>query len=190
MNQSAIADLKQLAQIVSEIGQRLTTKSNRIARSEQKIKGHLSAIAHERSRLIRLNLGTDDLNTRDAARVLAFIETHPELRYRQVFELGAGTASIRTLKMGALQFQTDEDTTIAEIRERFPGDFDKVVKTTYAIRKTELKEHADLLEQLTTAYADPSESFTIHPANTGKFFRRSVKQIRAVASKMGLLPDS
>jgi hypothetical protein len=190
MNRYAIKDLQQLAQIVSEIGHRLSTKANRIARSERKIGSHLQAVAVEQARANRLGRHDDDVIMRDAARILAFLEAHPELRTKQTFDLGAGTASIRTLKVGALQFQSDEAATIAEIRERFPEKFDSVVKTTYAIRKNDLKEDAELLEQLTTAYAEPSEAFTIQPANTPRYFRRSLGQIKSAAIKLGLLPEA
>lgn len=190
MPRYAIHSLSELANVVSEIGKRQTTRANRIARSQNKIASALQAAAAERSRLIRLNSHQDAQDEQDTARIYAFLQDHPELRKGQMFELGTGAAGLRTQKVGALHFTIDEDATIAELRDRFPGEFDKLVKTSYSLRKDDLKRmYPEILDQLSTAYAETSESFTIFPHNSTHNFRRPLARIKAVAVKLGLLPE-
>jgi hypothetical protein len=191
MSRQPIKSHQSLADLTNSLGRRLNSMANRTNRLQRRIAKARELIADCEAQLRRLNGRDDELNLAAAAAIYAYLLDHPELQRGQDWDLGTGTASIRTVNAGALQFTLDEATTIAELRRRFPGEFDDIVKTSQKILKDQLKrQYPKILSQLHTAYAESSSTLTIRSLVSHDFFRRPVQHIHERAAALGLINRS
>ena len=159
------------AQAVSRVGRKLQAKVDREKRLKSRIARHkakLDKLKAEQSELIRQ---ADDSILQDAVALLPFYrETADELPSTAgpTVNYGTGDVLIRTVKTGALEFTGTEEECVDEITRLFPELFDKFVETKHTIRKNDLKDDKEVLDQLTTAWAGESLFFLIKPDNTSK----------------------
>ena len=186
-----ISNREELARAVTALGLRLQRVTNRTARSKARITKYTKLLAEERARLVLLNAKDAELSLTSATRIWLFSEENLDLRQGQQVELGSGIGAYRSAREGALSFEVDEQTSIEEIRSRFPEVFDAVVQTKESILKNVLKrQYSHVLDQMTTASAPGVQTFAIQAAVTDEVYRQPTARLHQTAVALGLLPDS